>query len=181
MKTSVPKLSDTFALGENLIVNADTHEINHIRNDMVYAIYKIEPKMMEVLSLLAQAEGQVVPKQQLVEQVWGAYGGGEDALTQTISKLRKALGDSAKQSRIIKTIPKKGYRLLLQPQNIDPAQQPKIEYRQNTPYQPNSNAFINFLDRLSEPRFLLAFLLVSAVVITTLGILSYLMFWMAVL
>ncbi len=36
----------------------------------------------------------------------------DDALTYTISELRKALGDDAKAPRFIQTIPKKGYRLI---------------------------------------------------------------------
>ncbi|WP_455200518.1 tetratricopeptide repeat protein, partial [Kaarinaea lacus] len=37
---------------------------------------------------------------------------GYDAVTATVIKLRKALGDSARQPRIIATIPKKGYQLI---------------------------------------------------------------------
>ena len=36
----------------------------------------------------------------------------DEALTYTISELRKALGDEAKEPRLIQTIPKKGYRLI---------------------------------------------------------------------
>ncbi|EGV49861.1 MULTISPECIES: winged helix-turn-helix domain-containing protein [sulfur-oxidizing symbionts] len=42
----------------------------------------------------------------------------DDALTQVIIKLRKALGDDAKHPRYIQTISKHGYRLITQVENL---------------------------------------------------------------
>lgn len=64
---------------------------------------------MSVLCLLAGQPGQLLSREQLIDEVWAGYGGADEALNQAISYLRKLLHDEAKE--LIQTIPKKGYRL----------------------------------------------------------------------
>ncbi len=73
---------------------------------------RIEPKAMRVLTLLASNAAQVVTREELEDVVWANMIVGPDALTNTIIKLRHALGDDARNARIIETIPKTGYRLI---------------------------------------------------------------------
>src|SRR5262245_61336972 len=73
---------------------------------------RLEPKAMEVLVCLARHAGNVVSKEQLIGAVWPGTFVTDDVLIRCISELRKALDDDAKDSRVIETIPKKGYRLL---------------------------------------------------------------------
>ena len=75
---------------------------------------RVEPKAMQVLVLLASNSGQVVTRQELEDSVWANVVVGPDALTNTIIKLRRALGDEARNARFIETIPKTGYRLIAQ-------------------------------------------------------------------
>lgn len=73
---------------------------------------KLEYKMMEILVLLAQNAGEVVTKERLHEQVWNGVFVTDNALTRTVSKLRKALDDDPVNSEYIETISKSGYRLI---------------------------------------------------------------------
>ena len=73
---------------------------------------RLEPKAIEVLAYLAARPGQVVSREELLAAVWPGVIVGDDALTQAIIKLRKALGDDAHQPRYIETISKRGYRLI---------------------------------------------------------------------
>ena len=73
---------------------------------------RVEPKAMQVLALLAANVGQVVTREELEDTVWANVIVGPDALTNSIIKLRKALGDQPKNARFIETIPKTGYRLI---------------------------------------------------------------------
>jgi adenylate cyclase len=73
---------------------------------------RLEPKAIEVLVHLARRAGQVVGREELLSLVWPGVVVGDDALTQAIIKLRKALGDDARQPTYIETISKRGYRLL---------------------------------------------------------------------
>ena len=80
---------------------------------------RVEPKAMQVLVLLASKSGQVVNRQELEDVVWGNVIVGPDALTNTIIKLRRALGDEAKNARFIETIPKTGYRLIARVREVE--------------------------------------------------------------
>src|SRR6266567_6912132 len=69
--------------------------------------------MMEVLVCLAEHTGEVVPKEKLLQAVWPDTFVSDDVLKRSVSELRHVFGDDAHESRIIETIPKRGYRLVL--------------------------------------------------------------------
>ncbi|HEY7241363.1 MAG TPA: winged helix-turn-helix domain-containing protein [Burkholderiales bacterium] len=73
---------------------------------------KLEPKAMAVLVHLAQRPGEVVSRETLLAAVWPGVVVSDDAVTQVVIKLRKALGDSAESPAYIQTISKRGYRLV---------------------------------------------------------------------
>ena len=74
---------------------------------------------MEVLVRLAQQDGNVVSKEKLIGDVWADTFVGDDALIRCISDLRRALEDDPKSPRVIETIPKRGYRLLVRTQSLN--------------------------------------------------------------
>src|SRR4051812_46520663 len=81
---------------------------------------KIEPKLMDVLLVLARHAGQVVSKDALADAVWPQQFLSESVITRAIAGLRRALGDDAKEPRFIETIAKRGYRLLIQAAPLAP-------------------------------------------------------------
>jgi len=74
---------------------------------------KLEPKVMQVLVYLAQHPGKVVGRDNLEAVVWAGMVVGYDALSASIIKLRKALGDDSRHPQYIETVSKKGYRLIV--------------------------------------------------------------------
>ena len=80
---------------------------------------RLEPKVMDVLVLLAQHPGKVVSRETLEQTVWVGTVIGYDAISASIIKLRKALHDNTKNPDYIETIPKKGYRLIATVRSID--------------------------------------------------------------
>ena len=72
---------------------------------------RVEPKIMALLVYLANANGEVVTREVLLNKIW-KHVVQDDALTNTIAHLRKALGDTKNPKRFIETIPKQGYRLI---------------------------------------------------------------------
>lgn len=89
---------------------------------------------MAVLVHLANRSGEAVTREELENEVWRGLVVGYDALSNTISKLRKAFGDDRKQPKFIETIPKVGYRLIAEvgtptssPINEYPASDPNLE------------------------------------------------------
>ena len=74
----------------------------------------VEPKLMDVLLCLAGSSGEVVTRDELMGSVWDGVIVSDEALTRCISELRTLLGDTARERRYIRTIPKRGYSLLPQ-------------------------------------------------------------------
>lgn len=73
---------------------------------------ELEPRVMDLLILLAGRPGEVMSKDEIAAALWGEVHVNDDALTRTVFKLRKALGDAARNSRYVATVPKRGYRLV---------------------------------------------------------------------
>lgn len=73
---------------------------------------QVEPRIMHVLVCLARRPGEVVSRSDLMEAVWGDVVVNEEALTHSISQLRKAFGDDPRTPSFIQTIHKTGYRLI---------------------------------------------------------------------
>jgi DNA-binding winged helix-turn-helix (wHTH) protein/Tfp pilus assembly protein PilF len=72
----------------------------------------VEPKVMELLLELAKHAGEVISKEHIIQSVWGGAFVCEDVVPNAVSSLRRALGDKARNPRLIETIPKRGYRLV---------------------------------------------------------------------
>ena len=72
----------------------------------------LAPKVLETLLTLVQQGGQIVEKEELMSRLWPDTYVEESNLTYTIVQLRKTLGDDARRSRYIETIPKRGYRFI---------------------------------------------------------------------
>lgn len=72
----------------------------------------LEPKVMEVLVLLASHPGQLVEREFLIREIWGTRTVSDEPLTRCIAVLRRTFGDSPKHPKCIQTVPKRGYRLV---------------------------------------------------------------------
>jgi eukaryotic-like serine/threonine-protein kinase len=70
----------------------------------------VTPKAFETLLVLVRRGREVVSKEELLKEIWPDSFVEEANLTQHISKLRKALGDSLEGERYIVTLPGRGYR-----------------------------------------------------------------------
>src|SRR3989344_6905983 len=89
------------------VADPTTHRLHRGNTEV-----RLEPRVMALLAYLAARAGELVTREELERQVWGRTIVGYDALTSSIIKLRKALGDNSRQPRFIETVSKKGYRLI---------------------------------------------------------------------
>jgi DNA-binding winged helix-turn-helix (wHTH) protein/TolB-like protein len=97
---------------------------------------KPEPKVLEVLMVLASRDGDLVTKEELIEEVWGGRPTADDPITRCLSQLRGHLGDKNRPYQYIETLTKRGYRLnhkvvLREPAPIAPAQELLAERARN--------------------------------------------------
>ena len=73
---------------------------------------EINRRMFQVLMLLIERQGEIVPKDDFFDIVWGGRFVEDNNLTVTIAALRRVLNDSAKKARFIENVPRKGYRFV---------------------------------------------------------------------
>jgi len=89
-------------------------------------IVSLEPRVLKVLLTLAKTPGEVVTHETLLESVWPNVVVAPNAVQRCIGQLRKALGDDAKQQKMIATHPKVGYSLVAKVQWPETA--PLVEF-----------------------------------------------------
>jgi DNA-binding winged helix-turn-helix (wHTH) protein/TolB-like protein/Tfp pilus assembly protein PilF len=89
------------------------------------ACVRVEPKAIELLVFLAQRKGEVLSREDLLAALWPGVIVGDNALTQVVTKLRKALGDTAREPTYIEAISKRGYRLIAAVERADRPVQPQ--------------------------------------------------------
>jgi Flp pilus assembly protein TadD/TolB-like protein/DNA-binding winged helix-turn-helix (wHTH) protein len=78
-------------------------------------IVRVSAKSLETLRCLAEHSGAVVARDDLFNEVWGQGAGSHEELSHAVSELRQALGDDSSHPKFIETVPRYGYRLLVEP------------------------------------------------------------------
>jgi predicted ATPase/DNA-binding winged helix-turn-helix (wHTH) protein len=68
---------------------------------------KLRPKVFDALRYLVENRGRVVPKEELIENLWPEAFVTDDSLVQCMVELRRALDDRSQE--ILKTVPRRGY------------------------------------------------------------------------
>ncbi|MDJ0653635.1 MAG: winged helix-turn-helix domain-containing protein [Xanthomonadales bacterium] len=92
------------------------------------SIVPLKPKAYDLLCLLLANRDRTLGKDELLDYLWPRQDIGEANLTQTVYELRQALGEAARESRWIETIPRRGYRFkgdVSEPQDQPASDMPK--------------------------------------------------------
>ena len=75
-------------------------------------VRQVEPKIMDLLFLLASRPGEVFSREEVLAALWPDVVVGDDSLARSVSRLRKALGDDSRAPTYLQTISKRGYCLI---------------------------------------------------------------------
>jgi TolB-like protein/Flp pilus assembly protein TadD len=78
----------------------------------------VAPKVLETLLTLVQNGGRIIEKEELMKRLWPDTFVEESNLTYCIVQLRKTLGDEARRPSYIETIPKRGYRFMVDVEEV---------------------------------------------------------------
>src|SRR5215470_12895484 len=79
---------------------------------------KLEPKVFDLLVYLVRHRNRVVGKEELIDRIWNGRIISDAALTTRINGVRRALGDTGKDQRLIRTYRGRGFRFIV---NVDNA------------------------------------------------------------
>ena len=80
--------------------------------------------MFDLLAHLLQNRERVVSKDDLIDAVWGGRIVSESTLTSHINAVRKAIGDTGEEQRLVRTIARKGYRFVGEVRESDVSEGP---------------------------------------------------------
>lgn len=100
----------TYKIGQRYLFNVKTHQLTDKEDNTITELGLNESRL---LAVLISSNGEVVSREQILEEVWNQRGlvVDETSVNQTVSLLRKFLGDNVKDQKIIKTVTKMGYKL----------------------------------------------------------------------
>ena len=73
---------------------------------------ELNARYLDALALLVREQGRLVTKDRFLGEVWRGVPVTDEALTQCVKTLRRALGDDAARPTFIETVPKHGYRFI---------------------------------------------------------------------
>jgi TolB-like protein len=72
----------------------------------------VEPQVFDLLVYLIRNREHVVTKDDLLDSIWGGRIVSESTLTSRINAARAAVGDTGEAQRLIRTLPRKGFRFV---------------------------------------------------------------------
>ena len=77
-------------------------------------VLKLEKIPMELLILLVERDGHLVPRQEIVDRLWGkdVFIDSDHGINTAVRKIRSVLRDNPERPRFIQTVTGKGYRFI---------------------------------------------------------------------
>ena len=92
----------------------DNHELESDLRELTRdgVAIPLQPQVFDLLLFLVQNRDRVVSKDEIVAEVWGSRPVSDSALNSRINAVRKAVQDDGRTQRLIRTIPRKGFRFV---------------------------------------------------------------------
>ena len=75
-------------------------------------VVSVAPQVFDLLDYLIRNRERVVSKDDLINAIWNGRIVSDAALTTRLNVARSAIGDSGYEQRLIKTLPRKGFRFV---------------------------------------------------------------------
>jgi TolB-like protein len=80
---------------------------------------RLEPQVFDTLVFLVENRARVVSKDDLVAAVWNGRFVSDATVESRIKAARRAVGDDGRSQRIIRTIPRRGFRFVAEVEGVD--------------------------------------------------------------
>ena len=97
---------------------------------------RLQDQSFQVLALLLEHSGDVVTREELRHRLWPAdeFVDFDTGLNAAIKKLRDALNDKAEAPRYVETLPRRGYRLIVPVEKVEPHQGADLQVAMSPPH-----------------------------------------------
>lgn len=82
---------------------------------------KPEPRVFGVLIALARRDGDLVTRDELVDELWDGRPTSDEPINRCLSQLRRHLGDKSRPHQYVETLTRRGYRLMQPVELLEPA------------------------------------------------------------
>jgi TolB-like protein/DNA-binding winged helix-turn-helix (wHTH) protein/Tfp pilus assembly protein PilF len=139
----------------------------------------LTPKAFDMLLILVERCGTLVEKEEMMRLLWPESFVEDSSLSQHISVLRKALGETSKEWHFIETVPKRGYRFIgtVKEKRVEPTGTGVLVSHEadsgEQEHQVSKNGSLKYNGRLNR-RFVL---IASVVLLTLLPVAIFLFAW----
>jgi TolB-like protein len=104
---------------EDFVLDVDRRELARGSDTVVTG-----PQVFDLLLHLVKNREHVVTKDNLIDIVWGGRIVSESTLTSHINAVRKAIGDTGEEQRLVRTLARKGYRFVGEVREIEGSERP---------------------------------------------------------
>lgn len=97
-----------------MIYRFGEHALDTVKGELsrAGAAIAVEPQVYALLLLLLENADRLVGKDEIVERIWNGRIVSEAAIDSRIRSVRQAIGDDGRAQRLVRTLPKKGYRFV---------------------------------------------------------------------
>ncbi|MGE8064786.1 winged helix-turn-helix domain-containing tetratricopeptide repeat protein [Pseudomonas sp. NPDC089569] len=92
---------------DDFVLDQDRRELT-LRGQVV----AVSPQVFDLLLLFVSNPDRVVSKDDLLQAVWSGRVVSESTITSHINAVRKAIGDTGEEQRLVRTVARKGYRFV---------------------------------------------------------------------
>jgi TolB-like protein len=92
---------------EDCVLDTEQRELHRAAR-----LVRVAPQVFDLLAYLIGNREHVVSKDDLIEAIWQGRVVSDAALTTRLNVARTAIGDSGEEQRLIKTLPRKGFRFI---------------------------------------------------------------------
>jgi DNA-binding winged helix-turn-helix (wHTH) protein/Flp pilus assembly protein TadD len=92
----------------------------------------IEPQVFDLLHFLLQKGDAIATREELIERVWKGRVVSDSAISVRINAARKVVGDTGSRQDVIRTVPRRGFRLAVDVTRVEHATAPEASIEQSS-------------------------------------------------
>src|SRR5438067_12264895 len=107
---------------EAYALDADRYELRREAH-----LVAVEPQVFDVLLHLVRNRGRIISRDDLIAGVWDGRIVSESTLSSRVFAVRRAFGDDGEKQRLIRTLPRKGYRCIAAGQESNAADKDGVQ------------------------------------------------------